>query len=956
MTADAPPVNDVGSAAELVAGLAPGTKIDRFEIVRLVGEGGMGAVYEARDPDLARAVALKLIHEPDAQRSMRLLREAQALAQLQHPNVVAVHEVGTDGDRVYIAMELVLGESLDRHGRRPWREVVALGIQAGRGLAAAHAKDLVHRDVKPSNILLGVDGRVRVGDFGLARLGDAGTGGADRDAARDPQGGAPAAAVTVDGGATEPGAAEVGLATPRAGLLGSTLTGVGAYLGTPRYMAPEQHARRPATAKSDQFSFCVALWELIFDAHPFVEDREGGWAASVIADRRRPRPPGAPRWLVRALDRGLARDPDARHGSMTALCDLLERTPARRRRIGIAVTAAAVLATAVVAAGRWTSGGAAAVRCERAGDGVAAVWTDAARARLAASVGQVTPVGADTAQRTAALVDGWAARWRATRIEACRAHQRGEQSATIFDRRMACLDAELATAGEVLDRVAAGGPAAVRNAFTAIAALPAPEACAADRLQQAMPLPYDPRVAAIAADRAAAQAAIAVADVPEARRRIVAALAAAEALDHPGVLAQVLLDGAAIGVAEDPRAALAALERALTLATAAGDPDLQAVATLRLLDDATTRNDAKAAESLLPVARAAVARPGVPRTVGNDFVESEALALIAIGRFDEALAACAQIAVAEPPPQVRATQCRCGAYVTMSDYDGAELHCTAALAAAEQHFGATHPAITSRLGQLVKAYRLRGRGEAALALAERALTIDEAAYGPESFAVSADLCSKGSALTEVQRLAEAQLAVERCLAIRTRLDGAGPPSRGAGEAEQQLAEILVAAGNVDEGLVRADRALAIFEQTIAPETPEMVWAYATHGNLSVAGDRWASVERSMGRCIELALQVHGANHPLRVMCLLGLAQALIAADRAADAVPNARQGLDALIAMRAAPYNIAVAHGVLGAALGRSGDRRGARRQLDEAIALFDSLGAAGADGAAEAREQRAQF
>ncbi len=566
------------------------------------------------------------------------------------------------------------------------------------------------------------------------------------------------------------------------------------------------------------------------------------------------------------------------------------------------------------------------------------------------------PFGADTAQRTAALVDGWAARWRATRIEACRAHQRGEQSATIFDRRMACLDAELATAGEVLDRMAAGGPAAVRNAFTAIAALPAPEACAADRLQQAMPLPYDPRVAAIAADRAAAQAAIAVADVPEARRRIVAALAAAEALDHPGVLAQVLLDGAAIGVAEDPRAALAALERALTLATAAGDPDLQAVATLRLLDDATTRNDAKAAESLLPVARAAVARPGVPRTVGNDFVESEALALIAIGRFDEALAACAQIAAAEPPPQVRATQCRCGAYVTMSDYDGAELHCTAALAAAEQHFGATHPAITSRLGQLVKAYRLRGRGEAALALAERALTIDEAAYGPESFAVSADLCSKGSALTEVQRLAEAQLAVERCLAIRTRLDGAGPPSRGAGEAEQQLAEILVAAGNVDEGLVRADRALAIFEQTIAPETPEMVWAYATHGNLSVAGDRWASVERSMGRCIELALQVHGANHPLRVMCLLGLAQALIAADRAADAVPNARQGLDALIAMRAAPYNIAVAHGVLGAALGRSGDRRGARRQLDEAIALFDSLGAAGADGAAEAREQRAQF
>jgi serine/threonine protein kinase len=180
--------------------MKPGQSIDRFEIVRLLGEGGMGAVYEARDPDLARAVALKLIHEPDANRSMRFLREAQALAQLQHPNVVAVYEVGTDGERVFIAMELVDGESLEkRSGARPWREVVPLFVQVGRGLAAAHAKDLVHRDVKPSNIFVGRDGRARIGDFGLARQRDP-RDGADTETPPPPDRVERASATTVDGG------------------------------------------------------------------------------------------------------------------------------------------------------------------------------------------------------------------------------------------------------------------------------------------------------------------------------------------------------------------------------------------------------------------------------------------------------------------------------------------------------------------------------------------------------------------------------------------------------------------------------------------------------------------------------------------------------------------------------------------------------------------------------------
>ncbi|HVV85278.1 MAG TPA: serine/threonine-protein kinase, partial [Kofleriaceae bacterium] len=198
--------------------LAAGASIGRFSIVRRIGAGGMGTVYEARDPELARSVAVKVIAAPDARRALRFLREAQALAQLQHPNVVAVHDVGTEGEQVYLAMELVDGESLERRpGPRPWREVLPALVQAGRGLAAAHAKGLVHRDVKPANILLGKDGRVRIGDFGLARVA-----GPDEAKAAEPAAaagdavGARAAtpAITVDGEASPPDAATVPATVP----------------------------------------------------------------------------------------------------------------------------------------------------------------------------------------------------------------------------------------------------------------------------------------------------------------------------------------------------------------------------------------------------------------------------------------------------------------------------------------------------------------------------------------------------------------------------------------------------------------------------------------------------------------------------------------------------------------------------------------------------------------------
>jgi hypothetical protein len=285
----------------------------------------MGVVLEAHDPELDRKVAIKLLRPelgtgPEGlERSARLQREAQAMARLSHPNVVAVYEVGRIEDQVFIAMELVLGSTLRAWMRapRPWRAVVAMFVAAGRGLAAAHAAGMVHRDFKPDNVLVGHDGRARVTDFGLVT-------GERRQ---------------VD--------------TPASSLMSMSLTGEGETLGTPTYMSPEHWDGERIDARSDQFSFCVSLWEAVYGRRPFVGEGVAGVRAAVREGRVAPPPDGAsvPRWLERALRRGLARAPADRWPSMTALLDALEaRLALRRRAPWLALGGVAVVAAIVVTA------------------------------------------------------------------------------------------------------------------------------------------------------------------------------------------------------------------------------------------------------------------------------------------------------------------------------------------------------------------------------------------------------------------------------------------------------------------------------------------------------------------------------------------------------------------------------------------------------------------------------
>jgi len=276
-------------------GFVAGDQIDRYRIVSLLGSGGMGHVYRARDLDLCRDVALKVLRRQAPGLEKRLFREAQAMARLDHPNIATVFDVGFCGETLFVARELVEGIPLGRWMVEPGRtlpEIVDAFLAAGRGLAAAHAAGVIHRDIKPDNVIVEADGNVEVVDFGLAR----------------------GAGEPVDGVGGDP-----------SDLLTGPLTVTGAVMGTPAYMAPEQHAGGAADARSDQFSFAVALWEAIYGVRPFAgathaEVADATFTGTIVAPPAGKAPPA----LEAALRRALAADPATRHPDLCALLDAIE--------------------------------------------------------------------------------------------------------------------------------------------------------------------------------------------------------------------------------------------------------------------------------------------------------------------------------------------------------------------------------------------------------------------------------------------------------------------------------------------------------------------------------------------------------------------------------------------------------------------------------------------------------
>ena len=465
--------------ARLFRSKAAPVKIGRYTILDRLGEGGMGVVYTAYDDKLDRKIAVKVMRAEAEEGSVgraRLVREAQAMARLTHPNIVTVYEAGEVDGQIFVAMEFVRGQSLDQWLKeaRPWRAVVEVFVQAGRGLLAAHRAGLVHRDFKPHNVLLGDDGAVKVLDFGLAR--------------------------SIGEEAEAVGAAGALVPTPGAAvrLLDARLTRTGAIMGTPAYMAPEQHQGLPTDARSDQFAFAVALFEGLHGAHPFDCSSMAALLHDVLRGQVR-EPAGAakvPAWVRRAVSRAMAVDPARRFPSMQELLAELSRDPAARRRRAGATAAIAGLVGAI-GFGAASLSAPAAARCEGAAAELEGVW-DAGRKEAVARALTATGVAyaGETWARLEPLLDAYAAGWAAMRTEACASHQAGTHSDRLYDLRTACLDQRRAGLGALVEALSAADAGTVEKAVIAASSLPPLASCAdTEALSAAVPPPADPAVA-----------------------------------------------------------------------------------------------------------------------------------------------------------------------------------------------------------------------------------------------------------------------------------------------------------------------------------------------------------------------------------------------------------------------------------------------------------------------------
>jgi serine/threonine protein kinase len=457
--------------------LAQGTRVHRFVVVRHVADGGMGELYKAYDPELDRAVALKLLRSSSGGETAtandagkeRLLREAKALAKLSHPNVVAIFDVGTYDDRVFVAMEYVEGATLRellRGGLLGRDEWLTLYLAAGAGLAAAHGAGLVHRDFKPDNVMRGADGRVRVLDFGLART-------VRRD---DPSPEHAGAVATADAASSGPRLRSVDV--------GDSVTVVGSIVGTPRYMAPEQFEGADVDARSDQFSFCVALYEALYGASPFGTGTMDELRARVLAGRVDDAPRGArvPRALRRLLLRGLSPRPLDRHASMDALLAAIQHV--RRAPMRAVIAGAAACTVALAAFGAYATVARRAPplpTCGGSSSSLESAWGEARKHDLQSAFAGLGLSYGDAAYRGAARsLDAYATRWTAMRVETCEATElRHEQSPELLDRRMACLNDRMTEMRAVTDVLASPTPKVVERAVQAAESLAPVEDCAA---------------------------------------------------------------------------------------------------------------------------------------------------------------------------------------------------------------------------------------------------------------------------------------------------------------------------------------------------------------------------------------------------------------------------------------------------------------------------------------------
>jgi len=794
---------------------ARGTQVGRYVVLKAVGQGGMGVVYAAYDPELDRKVALKLLRadtklpDPEAGR-LRLLREAQAMARVSHPNVCAVFDVGTFEDQVFVAMEFIEGPTLAKWltPERSWREVLRLFVEAGRGLIAAHEVGLVHRDFKPANVLVGKGDRPFVTDFGLARLvGDT-----------EP---APAGDSTSEDSLS-------GEMSVNHSLISTSMTQDGKVVGTPNYMPPEQHRDKALLdARSDQFSFCAALYWALYKKRPFnpakmakavrrqLKDGSAQHFADVIQEP--PREVSVPAWVRRAVMRGLSPDPEARFPSMQELLEELSQEPRRIRRRWAMVAAGASLAlvSAVGVVMQRKS-----QVCAGADRIVASVWNSQVRGRLEESFkGTGKPFATDAATSVSKALDRYARDWARQHTEACEATRvQGVQTEELLSLRVVCLERRRKDLRALTEQLTQADAKLVERAVDIAHALPSLQECQdIESLANQVALPADParraeieqlgeRMAEVKALNEAARYKVALERAKELEPRVVAT-------GYRPLVAELrLLSGLAQQRLGDREGGLGQLEEALIDAEE-GRADRLKVLVLNRLTFLYADLGRGEAGLWGRMANASLTRAGGDKLLASEILVNLGNVALRKSRyaeakelFEKARAIQAQILEPGDPRQGRTTYSLGSALLGLEKKEQAVALLREALQQTEASKGKEHPETALRHYTLAQALREVGQYEEALSHAEKTLTIRKAALGESHADVMDSMDAVGMALISLKRYDEARRTFEAAVALKEATLGAEDPLLS--YSYDGVGQALLAAGRPAEAVAPLERALS----------------------------------------------------------------------------------------------------------------------------------------------------
>ncbi len=714
------------------------TTIGRYIVLGRLGAGAMGEVLAAYDPRLDRKVAVKRIHPSggslEAAR-IRLEREAQALARLDHRNVVKVHDVIVHEGSMFVAMEFVEGETLGewmREGGRPrhWREVVPVFEAFGAGLAAVHAVGLVHRDVKPGNVMIGADGRVRVMDFGLARL--------DGDADEGPE---------VSAVHEIPEA----LAELRDSIVNNQaqtheLTQAGAMLGTPAYMAPEQFAGIRATARSDQFGFCVTLHEALYGVRPFSGNSVLELCTAVIEGKLEdpPRDIEVPGWLRAVVLRGLAHSTRDRFANMDELLAVLgtHELRRRRRRYGALGVGLALAGLALFGAQR----GDLARReraCVAAGEVVDDLWNPQTQAALEAGMlATELSYAATSVERVRPWLDGYSPSWATQAEAACTAASVERRwDADTQERASWCLEQRRSALASLIERLSHAEGLDVQYAVESAAALESPDACTDLRVLDSMGAPPD----------------------SELRPKVLA-------LQDRLTLATRVDGSESLGAGEDSPLAIArGIERDaralpwLPLAIRAQ----QVEARLLRLTGAIEEAESRAAAAYGEAARAGLwAEASSAAILVGSILAGQPLRSTEARLWLEN-AEVARVHTSDPHGLLRSEieAALASVELTAHAFEAALAHAEQARAGLEQVFGPEHPRVGDALHELATIHGAKADYAAALELELEALALFRRSFGPDHPRVGRSLSSVAEIRVELGEREEATLLFEQAMAI-----------------------------------------------------------------------------------------------------------------------------------------------------------------------------------------------